>query len=325
MSRPERVLFVTSTRIGDAILSTGLLSHLLETRPEARFTIACGPVAAPLFESVPRLDRLIVMTKGPLAAHWRRLWAGTAATRWDLVVDLRSSGLAYLLRARERRVLMKGDEDRHRVARLGRLLGLDPPPAPRVWISEEAEAQADSVVGRPDRLLAVGPTANWIGKQWPAERFADLVGRLRAPGAPFEGAPVMVLGGPGEREAADPVIRALAAHDLVDLVGTAGLSVAAACLRRAHFYIGNDSGLMHLAAAAGVPTLGLFGPSRDLHYAPWGPVTAVVRAQTWEEIVQDRAFDHRAPVSYMLPLDVDRVERAALDLWSRCSQARKEP
>ncbi len=45
---PENILFVTSTRVGDAILSTGLLAHLMETRPGARFTIACGPAAAPL-------------------------------------------------------------------------------------------------------------------------------------------------------------------------------------------------------------------------------------------------------------------------------------
>ena len=48
------ILFVTATRIGDAVLSTGLLTHLIERHPHARLTIAAGPVAAPLFEAVPR-------------------------------------------------------------------------------------------------------------------------------------------------------------------------------------------------------------------------------------------------------------------------------
>ena len=48
-----RILFITATRIGDAVLSTGLLAHLIEHHPEARITIACGPVAAPLFSAVP--------------------------------------------------------------------------------------------------------------------------------------------------------------------------------------------------------------------------------------------------------------------------------
>jgi len=55
----ERVLFITSTRIGDAIINSGVLAHLIETRPEARFTIACGPLAASLFREVPRLERII--------------------------------------------------------------------------------------------------------------------------------------------------------------------------------------------------------------------------------------------------------------------------
>jgi len=51
-----RLLFVTSTRIGDAILSTGVLARLLEEHPNARVTIACGPAAASLFEAVPALS-----------------------------------------------------------------------------------------------------------------------------------------------------------------------------------------------------------------------------------------------------------------------------
>ncbi|HEX2151160.1 MAG TPA: glycosyltransferase family 9 protein, partial [Stellaceae bacterium] len=50
------ILFVTATRIGDAVLSTGLLSHLVERHPGARFTIAAGAPAAPLFATVPGLD-----------------------------------------------------------------------------------------------------------------------------------------------------------------------------------------------------------------------------------------------------------------------------
>ena len=55
-----KVLFVTSTRIGDAILSTGLLEHLRAEHPDLEVTIACGPAAAPLFEALPGLRRIIV-------------------------------------------------------------------------------------------------------------------------------------------------------------------------------------------------------------------------------------------------------------------------
>src|SRR5256885_976272 len=124
-----RILFVTATRIGDAVLSTGLLSHLIERYPGASLTIAAGPVAAPLFEAVPGLERLVVMQKRRGALHWPALYAKVARQSWDLVVDLRGSALAFLLRARERRVMAKGDANEHRVRQLARLFDLDPPPS----------------------------------------------------------------------------------------------------------------------------------------------------------------------------------------------------
>ncbi len=96
--------------------------------------------------------------------------------------------------------------------------------------------------------------------------------------ARLPGARAAVFGGPGEAEAAlaAPVLKAL--PDAVNLVGRLSLPEAAACLRRSKIFIGNDSGLMHLAAAAGTPTLGLFGRSRASEYAPAGPRTAIAVA-----------------------------------------------
>src|SRR5450631_876349 len=105
-----RILFVTATRIGDAVLSTGLLSHVVERFAGARLTIAAGPVAAPLFEAVPGLEQVLVVTKQRWGLHWLALYARVARHRWDLVVDLRGSALAWTLRAGERRVMAKGDQ-----------------------------------------------------------------------------------------------------------------------------------------------------------------------------------------------------------------------
>ncbi|MCZ6607749.1 MAG: glycosyltransferase family 9 protein, partial [Alphaproteobacteria bacterium] len=70
-----RILFITATRVGDAVLSTGLLDHLIRENPDARVTVACGPMAAPLFEAVPNLERIIVLEKQAFSLHWVRLWA----------------------------------------------------------------------------------------------------------------------------------------------------------------------------------------------------------------------------------------------------------
>ncbi|HEX3995531.1 MAG TPA: glycosyltransferase family 9 protein, partial [Acetobacteraceae bacterium] len=65
-----RILFVTANRLGDAVLSTGLLDHLIRTWPTARFTVACGPVAEGVFQRMPGLERIIVIEKQSFGRHW---------------------------------------------------------------------------------------------------------------------------------------------------------------------------------------------------------------------------------------------------------------
>lgn len=313
------ILFVTSNRIGDAVLSTGLLGHLIATYPEARITLACGPAAAPLFAATPNVERVIALAKRRFAGHWLMLWRGVVTTVWDLVVDLRASGLAWALAARERKVLKPAPGEIHRLCHLAALLGLDEPPPPRIWAADEDRARARALLPGEGPVLGVGPTANWGGKQWPAERFAETIARLTARGAILAGARVAVFGAARERDAAAPVIASLPEARSIDLVGRADLLTAFACLERCALYFGNDSGLMHLAAAAGVPTLGLFGPSKEALYAPWGEHTAVVRTpRSFDEIVNAPGYDYRRHESHMGSLEVGRVEQAACALWARC-------
>src|SRR3546814_2871234 len=97
-----RILFITANRLGDAILSTGLLHELHQRFPKARFTVACGPAAAGIFEAMPNLERIIVMQKLPWARHWWGLWKQVALTRWRFIIDLRGSGISqFLLRSEE--------------------------------------------------------------------------------------------------------------------------------------------------------------------------------------------------------------------------------
>jgi len=316
-----RILFVTATRIGDAVLSTGLLAHLVERYPGARFTITAGPVAAPLFQGVPGLERLIALSKRRHARHWLDLWQQVAPVHWDLVVDLKGSALPWLLRARHRRIMRKGGKGEHKVRELSRLFRLDPPPAPRLWPTLHHQVLADKLIpvgGRP--VLAIGPAANWRGKQWRAERFADLAARLTAEGAVLSGARVAVLAAGHERAQAEPLLAAIPADRRLDLIGAGDLLTVAALLARTSLFIGNDSGLMHMAAAMGVPTLGLFGPSPTGIYAPWGPLTATARTpESFEEHWSKPGFEPKTTDTLMDGLTVDTVEAAAIALWQRAT------
>jgi ADP-heptose:LPS heptosyltransferase len=276
-----RILFVTSNRLGDAVLSTGLLDHVIRTHPDARITVACGPVAQGVFARMPNLERIIVLDKRSYRLHWLPLWASAATTFWDLVVDIRGSALAWMVPTR-RRALMRRYPG-HKVAQLGAVLGLDPPPLPVVWTALDDRTRAAVLLpaGRP--VIGLGPTANWSQKIWPAERFAMLFRALVT--GPLPGAVPAIFAGPGEAERAmaAPLLDALPAA--IDLVGRLTLAEAAACLARCALFVGNDSGLMHLAAAAGAPTLGLFGPTPASEYAPAGPRAGV--ALSTSERMQD--------------------------------------
>ncbi|KYO51332.1 glycosyltransferase family 9 protein [Tistrella mobilis] len=327
------LLFITSTRIGDAVLSTGLLDHLIATetaagRPVPRVTVAVGAPAAPLFAGVPGLVRVLPIVKRPRAGHWRDLWRATIGTRWDLVVDLRGSAIAWLLRARHRRVLSRHEDGRHKLYELARTLDLDPPPAPRIWTRPEDHAAALAAFPEGSQpILALAPAANWVGKQWPAERFAELVGRLAGPGGAMAGARVAVIAAPHERPQAEPALAAARAAGLEapDIIGSLPLLGVQALLERSALFIGNDSGLMHMAAAAGAPTLGLFGPTPDALYGPWGPHAVAVRTpETYDRLAAERPTSP-ADRCYMTGLATDTVERAAVALLDRVARSGRIP
>lgn len=311
---PFPILFITATRIGDAVLSSGLVRKLADEIPQARFTIAAGPDAAPLFAGAPGLDRLIVMRKQRFAGHWLDLWRQTRRTDWGLVVDLRGSGLARFLKARKRAVARRAPEPVHKVIEASRLLRLeDDPPAPYIFTNPEIEAAADRLTAGEGPILALAPGANWVGKTWPLERFGEAARRLLAPDGAMAGGRVMALGSAADAPLAGR-LKATAGRGFIDLAGKVDLVTAYACLKRARLFIGNDSGAMHLAAAAGCPTLGLFGPSDERLYAPWGPQTRSVRAgRTFEDIrALDPALDQA--ISHMMDLSADRVVEAAQSL-----------
>ena len=69
-----RILFISANRLGDAVITCGILDRLIRTYPDARFTIACGPAAAGVYARMPQLERIIVFDKHKNDSHWPKLW-----------------------------------------------------------------------------------------------------------------------------------------------------------------------------------------------------------------------------------------------------------
>ena len=314
-----RILFITANRLGDAILSTGLLGHFANTYPKAAITVATGPIPAPIFSRAPGLERCIIMEKKPFSSHWLTLWKQVFTTRWDIIVDLRRSALGYFLMNRKHHLIPKPDDQCHRVKFIARIVELEEkPPSPRIWITSQERTKAVTLLPDCGPILAVAPAANWRGKQWRAENFAALVSRIIAQDGLLPRAAVAVLGSADERQQADPVLAALPSDQRIDLVGTTSLLTLAACLERCSLFVGNDSGLMHMAAATGIPTLGLFGPSRETLYGPWGSHCRWVRTpQSFEELTGTSGYNHRTTDTLMDGLHVKVVEDALVKLWNQ--------
>ena len=216
-------LFVTYNRIGDAVLSTGILGELIRKYPELRLTVACGPIAAPIFKVVPNLSEIISMPKRKASLHWFDLWQKCFSTHWDLLVDLRNSPVSRLLRARKKYIGGTADPSRHRVEHLAAVMDMSIAPSPRLWLNHCHHQMAQKLLPKKRPILALGPVANWKGKQWDGAKFAELANRLTSGSGVLQGAPVVVLGGPEERDQTGLITQVIPPDQRIDLVGKVDL------------------------------------------------------------------------------------------------------
>jgi heptosyltransferase II len=120
-------------------------------------------------------------------------------------------------------------------------------------------------------IVAFAPGAVGPAKRWTAEGYIALARRLTG-----DGAAVWILGGPSEKAVAGQIAAASGARDLTgNDLRDAILALAAASVA-----VSNDSGLLHVAAAAGTPSIGIFGPTSPWHWAPLNPLAAVIETPT---------------------------------------------
>jgi heptosyltransferase-3 len=308
-----KILFITATNLGDTVLSMGALDELIRRYPHARFTIACGPAVTELFKSIPQVEKIIPMVKGPFVSHWRHLARQTLRHKWDVVVDLRNSILSRLYICKKIHVWNKQQDTLHKVEQIAQVIGAAPAPAPRLWYSASDHTDAKNIIPERQKTLIIGPTAKWPGKIWPAENYAALAKALTAKDSALFGAKIAVIAATGEEKQGYALYDQLDADIRIDLIAKCPLSVVSAILSRATLYIGNDSGLTHLAAASGCKTLALFGPGWPQLYRPWGPHAAFVATpENAEELLAPYKADLNAVTSSLMrSLTVDAAKIAA--------------
>ena len=341
--RPPRLLLIRLDHIGDVLTSTAHLAALKAEDPPWRVTMVVAPWAAAAVAANPDIDELLVYPsedpivargtpRSPASAERRAIQRRLAAETFDLVVDpvgcFDSTALFYLPRAARRATIHlnrwfghgtanvvrgpAGESDRDQFSRILHAGGIDvTPSAPVLRVSDDDRSAADALLadlglaGRP--FLAIHPGAPWPGRRWPVERFGELAARARA--------------------RYDAVAVGLFAEDedllrrdfLAATRGVGGVAVIGAplptifgVLARASAFAGNDSGLMHAAAALGVPTLGVFGPGDFTRWRPVGPRAAAVSLElACSPCYQSYCTDRRC----LSELDADRAWGALVRVW----------
>jgi lipopolysaccharide heptosyltransferase I len=144
------------------------------------------------------------------------------------------------------------------------------------------------------QLVALLPSTRGRAKLWPASSYRELARRLLADPAVV----VLILGGPGEEPLLEEVRAGLPESRAV-VCAPGPIPELAGVIRRTHLAIGNDTGPLHVAAATGVPSLGLFGPTRGARNGPYGAHCAYIQS----------------PTGRMSDITVDEVVGQARQLW----------
>jgi len=304
----RRILVRATNWVGDTVMTLPALEAVRENFPDGEITVLGKRWILPLLENHPAVDRVISIEKpGRFPADFReylRVAGKIRNRRFDLAVlfqnAFEAAFLAWLGGVKLR--LGYNTDGRgclltHRVARdravleghqVGYYLSIlraagwaatDRDPVLHAAPGARREARrllADCGVAEGALLVGLSPGAMFgRAKRWPAERFA----RIGDWAAGRWGAGILVMGSEKEASVCGRVCSAMQ-NRAVNLCGRTSLAVAVAVIERCGLFVTNDSGLMHVAAALGVPTVAVFGSTDPKATGPRGPRTRIVMHDT---------------------------------------------
>lgn len=298
------ILFLAPIDLGETVLATGALAHVIGE--DDRVTVIAMPEALPLFRGAPGLAKSVAADASFLSSG--SLWLKLGASAFDIAIDGRG-GLLGRIAAKQRVALQPGTVVQHRTEAWAQALGLEKALAPVLWLDDSPRNMASEIAANTTTLLVLAPGGVSPEKRWPAERFAAIARRLHD--GPLGGAQVIVLGAAArDAETTRAIASSLDADGIaaLDLGHGIDLLAAAALMERAMLCIGNDNALTHIAAAAGAPTLTIFGPTDERIRAPYGPRTRTLRGRSFADVsILDGG-------GAMEDVSIDAVEAAAFGL-----------
>jgi lipopolysaccharide heptosyltransferase II/tetraacyldisaccharide 4'-kinase len=292
-----RILLLAPNWLGDAVMSLPVLAGLRSFYPQARLSVAARKSVAPLYEAHPDVTEILVIPQGRTQWSWFRqqrlafdlavalpnslaaaagLWLARVPERLGYAADGRTWLLTRAVRGR--RALAGLHQVYYYLGILSAFGEVSCFVPPRLAVTEQERQAARKMLtargATPDApLVGLAPGAAYgPAKRWPPERFAAVAKTL----AGEWGALPVILGGPGDRPAAQEVLRRYDGQ-ILDLSGQTSLREALAVLSHIDILITNDSGLMHAAAALDVPLVAIFGSTDPVATGPFSSRALVLR------------------------------------------------
>jgi len=291
--------------VGDAVMTLPALEAVRENFPSASITVLARPWVAPVFENHPAVNNILIYNRHTgikkNISEFFHLAGIIRKNRYDLAILFQNAFeaalLAYLGRIKYR---LGFDSDgrgfllTHKIKRSSEIFavhqveyylsilkaaGLKAESRnPVLHISEKDLAEAAKLlefkgISKSDFILGISPGAIFgNAKRWPFERFA----KISDWASEKWGAKVIVLGSKKEKDIGNKMA-GIMKNKTADFCGTTSLGEALGLISKCSFFVTNDSGLMHVAAALGVPTLAIFGSTDHVATGPRGVKTRIIK------------------------------------------------
>ena len=341
--RPGRVCLIKPSALGDVVNALPTLAALRARWPEARISWVVNRSLRGLIDGNPAIDEVIPHDRaGAGIAGFARLLDGLRRRRFDVAIDLqgllRSGLMAAATGAKVRvgladfregstwfythRVLPPPPES-HAVVRLLRIaeaFGADTTSPRHAIAFDEADRHWArgrlAAVASPRLVLNLG--ARWVTKRWPPEHFAEIARRA----ARVYGAGLIAIGAPEDAPAIGALRARLGTLPILNLCGQTTLPQLAALAVESDVVLSNDTGPLHLAAAAGARVVGIYLCTSPRRNGPHGPHARVVETAVACKASYLKTCDRLVCMAELTPDRVWPAVAAQLDAWKADESAR---
>jgi len=301
-----KILVISSNLIGDTILSTGVINYFNRKIPQAKFTFIIGPSAKPIFKNFKPIENLITISKKKYNMHWLEIIYNCYGKKWDIIIDFRSSLLSYFLNYKKKFIFKKKYNLNH-VQQLSNYFGFD---CSELFIetNKEEENEVLKKISNNFNYFVIFPGGNWIPKIWSVDNYNELLIKILSQNDNIKF--ILVGSKLEEKLYYNEIVRNIDSKYIINLFG-ASLTQTAAYMKKSKLFIGNDSGLAHMASATKLNSLILFGPTNDKIYGPFNKNSHVVR--TNESYSYFKSIKINKSKSYMGSINVKKVYKILKD------------